>query len=30
MQGCLLQVNQQTGLAESVELVNWRESDLPG
>ena len=28
MQGCLLQVNPQTGLAEAVELVNWRESDL--
>ena len=29
MQGCLLEVNQDTGMAESVELVNWRESDLP-
>jgi metallophosphoesterase (TIGR00282 family) len=28
MQGCLLEVNQNTGMAESVELVNWRESDL--
>ena len=28
MQGCLLQVNPQTGLAEALELVNWRESDL--
>ncbi|MDC3283943.1 TIGR00282 family metallophosphoesterase [Opitutales bacterium] len=28
MQGCLLEVNQQTGLPESVELVNWRETDL--
>jgi len=28
MQGCLLQVNRQTGLAEAVELVNWRKSDL--
>jgi calcineurin-like phosphoesterase len=29
MQGCLLEVNQDAGMAESVELVNWRESDLP-
>jgi metallophosphoesterase (TIGR00282 family) len=28
MQGCVLQVNPQTGLAEAVDLVNWRESDL--
>ena len=29
MQGCILEINPDTGLANSHQLINWRESDLP-
>ena len=29
MQGCIVEINPDTGLANSHQLINWRESDLP-
>jgi metallophosphoesterase (TIGR00282 family) len=28
MQGCMLEINADTGLANSLQLIDWRESDL--
>ena len=30
MQGCIIEINPDTGLANSHQIINWRESDLPG
>ena len=28
MQGCIVEINPDTGLANSHQLIDWRESDL--
>ena len=30
IQGCIIEINPDTGLANSHQLIDWRESDLPG